>query len=191
MIFNSLRKSPQIGILYFFFNHANRAQKSEDVIRVLLRQMVGQLEKIPDAINAEYFKYKTDPHKTMPSGDSYTKLLTACIDDFFKAYFNPVFILVDAYDEFKNAENERKERKVLLSCLRQLCLTDKTRILITTRPQYREELRIALPGQQIIDIEANPADVEKYLNQRIKHEPLSNELKDAIKATITEACQRR
>ena len=149
--------------------------------------MLQQLVKIPDVVNAEYVKYTEDVHRSMPSLDTYMMLLTSCITEFFNLYANRVF---DAYDEFKNGENEVKERANLLSCLRHVCLNDHARLLITTRLHCREELRNNFPATGIMDIEADLADIDDYLNDRMQNVRLHPDLERTIKTSIRAACQR-
>jgi len=185
MIFNRLRENPKLGISYFFFNHSNREETAENVIRVLLRQSVAQLPRIPGDVSAEYSRFINDPHRVMPSRKTLATLLISSLKEFSSS---PRFILLDAYDEFRNTSDEERQRTELCSLLSAICRSGLARILITTRPQCRQELKDALIGSQIAVVKGDSDDVEKYLDDQIMPlKRLNDELKANIKKTILDA----
>ena len=192
VIFNRLLKTPELGILYFFFNHSDREQTAENVIRVLLRQLLDQLGKIPNDVRNEYSRYKNDPHKIMPDRDKYANMLKGSIEEFFKAKQNRIFILVDAYDELLSSKEERlekvaAERVAVRSCLAKLTETENAKVLITTRSQHREELKQSFVESNIVHIHGDLKDMTIYLENRM--EPLN--LQDAMKVEIIETLLKK
>jgi NACHT domain len=174
-----------VGILYFFFNHSNKNQKSGDVIRVLLTQMLGQFENVPENVLKEYKRSKTRAHQPI----DHAALLTSCIKQFVHLYSSPVFVLIDAYDEFKNQGDEQKERAEFLSHLSQICQTEQAKVFITTRSHYGEDLRTTLNGV-VTELESDTVDIEQYLDERLKDPTMSDELRKLAKSKIAEACGR-
>jgi arginine utilization protein RocB len=138
-----------VGLLYFFFNQSNQKQTAEEVIRVLLKQALRQLQQIPSEVQNEYKRYKKDPHKITPTREKYQSLLECSLQEFAKLSSNPVFVLMDAYDEFVNPEGfEEQERTELRSSLVKLCGLSSARILITTRPQHVNKLEDTFVGSR-------------------------------------------
>ena len=186
MTFKSLHETPQIGLLYFFFNHANRRQTAEDVIRFLLRQLVNQFRTVPQRIELEYKKYENDPHKLMPTQGKWVKLFIDCLEEFVRLFFSRVFILLDAYDEFYHEESEMKERADLLSYMQQISSIKDVRLFITSRIQYRGLLAQEFSAP-VAEIEVHVSDVDKYVVEQMQPRPLTPALKDKIKSTILNA----
>jgi NACHT domain len=170
----------------YFLNHANKEQTAKDIMRVYLRQILQQLDDFPDDVLAEYNKYKKSPVKSMPGASVYPRLLVSCVTRFFELYSNPVFILLDAYDELRNSQVE-KERADLLNALSLVLKTKKAKLIVTTRPQHREELGRNFPDTTTLEIKANLADIDNFLDQRMSHLPLNPLLKSNVKAAIIEA----
>ena len=184
MIFNKLLDTPQIGILYFFFKVANRDQKANDVLRILLRQILEQLREPPAEVYAQYNKCQNSLHKSALTRRVYTTLFICCVEEFFNRYSNGVFILLDAYDEFKPEKEEERQREELLSSLREISSTGSTRLLITTRPQYGNVLQNKFKEVEVVEITTDHEDVEIYLNREMEHIPLNSFLKNDIKNAI-------
>jgi len=162
--------------------HKGRRLKSPQTIylrpiRVLLKRVVRQLlPKIPSAVQNEYERFLTDPHNIRPNWEKYESLLQSSLQEFAKLSSNPVFILLDAYDEFVNTKGEERERRELRSCLVNLCTTSNARILITTRPHHLVKLE-TFPKSQATEILGNINDVQQYL-ERMKDEEISDLMKD-------------
>jgi predicted metalloendopeptidase len=161
------------------------------VIRVLLRQLLDQLGKIPNDVRNEYSRYRNDPHKIMPDRDKYTSMLKGSIEEFFKAKQNRIFILVDAYDELLSSKEEKlervtAERVAVRSCLAKLTETENAKVLITTRFQHREELKQSFIDSNIVDIHGELKDMRIYLEIRIGPLDLQDPLKVEIIETILE-----
>jgi len=185
VIFNRLREDPKLCMSYFFFNVSNRDETAENVIRVLLRQIVAQLRRVPGEVNAEYSRFQNDPHKVKPSLDTLASLLRSSLQAFSSS---PSFILLDAYDEFRNADNDEGQRSDLCSSLSEICRDGSARILITTRPQYRDVLKDTFSESQIVVVKGDLIDVERHLDERMRPlKRLNNELKANIKKAILDA----
>ena len=146
-------------------------------IRALLRQVVAQSPQVPVDVTIKYSYYMNDPHKLSVSRAKLEGLLKSSLEQFPSS---PRFILIDAYDEFRNID----EKGQLCSALSAICGKDLAKILIT-RPQYRHEVKDILSDSQIAVVNGDLQDVEKYPDDRLK--PLkyvNKELKANIKKTI-------
>lgn len=187
-------QTPQLGIIYFFFNHAEHEQTAENVIRVLLRRLLDQLGRIPDEVQKEYSRYQSDPHNQMPDQTTYGRLLKRSVADFSRLNGNRVFILMDAYDEFLSGKEEKveratEERTALRECLSSLLIeTDYAKLLITTRPQYLKELQDTFPKSNIANIHGDEKDMRTYISSRLKRFPgLTDALKKCIMDKLLQA----
>jgi hypothetical protein len=82
--------------------------------------------------------------------------------------------LVDAYDEFQNEENERKERGEFRSVLTEIekLSTSNPSIFITTREECRRDLEETFSKPIIVEMVSDIDDIEGYLNDRLKHQDL-------------------
>ena len=189
VIFNRLLQTPRLGIIYFFFNHSDRTQTAENVVRVLLRQLLTQMDAIPSEVRNEYSRYKQDPHKRMPDRQMYSNLLKCSIEAFFKANKTRIFVLVDAYDELLSTDEEKEinalaEKKAIRSSLSQLSGTGHAKILISTRPHYCQELRNSFPGAIVADVHGDPEDMKTYIKSRLEpfnfHEALKSEIMEQL-----------
>jgi hypothetical protein len=177
--------TPQLGILYFFFNHLDREQTAENVTRVLLRQLLEQLETIPNEVVSERSRYQKDPHKRMPDQAKYEDLLKCSIERFFEANKNRVFILVDAYDELlgrKEVKREEasRERGAVRSCLAKLTETGHAKVLITTRLHCCPELQATFPASRVAEVRGDLTDMTTFLNDRMQFLNLQESLKTQV-----------
>jgi hypothetical protein len=191
VIFNRLLKTPQLGVIYFFFNHSDRQQTAENVVRVLLRQLLHQLDTIPQKVFDEYARYKQDP-RMMPNRETYTLLLKYSITELLECNYNQVFVLIDAYDELLSVkevqlEQAAKERAGICFSLSSLTERGNVKILVTTRPQYSIELQNAFPKSRVVDLHGDITDMEMYLRGRLQRINLSDSLKDHIKDKLLQA----
>jgi hypothetical protein len=153
----------------------------------LLRQLLRQLDTIPEDVLKEYSVYKR--HDQMPPQETFERLLKHSIEAFVKATSSRVFVLVDAYDELLSTKEQRgdkaaAERAAVLTCLSQLVGIPDVKILITTRHQYREELRGALPISNVATIHGDHKDMEMYLQSRLKPLALPAPLKAVVLAEL-------
>jgi NACHT domain len=164
--------TPQLGIIYFFFNHSDHTQTADRVIRVLLRQILEQLDNIPQEVVSKCNQYIHDPHKRMPDRETYLHLLAFAIEEFFKKNQNPVFILVDAYDELlsttEKAGRAVAEKKAIRSSLFALAGTNRAKILITTRPHHCQELQSTFPDAKIANVYGDHEDMKIYIKREIQ-----------------------
>jgi hypothetical protein len=187
LLFHRLREDPNLNTSFFFCNHSIRDETAENVIREWLRQVVSQLDTIPEVISAEYVQFKKNPARIMPSQQTFTHLLKSTLEQFS----SPSIFLLDAFDEFRNTTDQEKQRDELCSALAEICESSSVKILITTRPQYRDELKVAFPRSQIAIVKGDLQDVENYLDdQLLPLKRVNNELKVNIKKTILDANQK-
>lgn len=180
LIFHRLREDPNLSISCFFFNHSNLNETADTVIRGWLRQVMTKLDKIPEAISTEYVRFKNDPQKIMPNQQTFTRLLKSALEQLS----SPSFFLLDAFDEFRNTKDQERERSELCAALSAICETGSAKILITTRPQHRDELEDVFSKPQIATVKGDLRDVRKYLEYKLDPLRLNEELKGEIKNTI-------
>jgi len=185
LIFHRLREDPNLCVAYFFFSHSNPDETAEKVIRALLRQVVAQSPRVPVDVTTEYSRYMNDPHKVPTTRDKFASLLKSSLEQFPSS---PCFILIDAYDEFRNTREEERQKIQLCAALSTIGATNLAKILITTRPQCRHELKDTFSDSQIAVVKGDLKDVEKYLDDQLQPlKSLHNDLKSNTKKTILDA----
>lgn len=122
------------------------------VLRSLLAQLVRQTGRIPLAL---YDLYEKRDGKTQLALDSLWSILSS-----FIAYFDRVFILLDALDEYA------RDASGFLADFQQLFDLPMTRILVTSRPTSVN--KIALGHFDELEIRASSGDIRKYILDRIE-----------------------
>ena len=188
MLVHSLRSRPQVAVLSFFFTVANKHENVAYVLRALLKQLLEQFETVPSAVKNEY--ENTNGGGLFPSRAVLQRILTASIDEYMHLYANRLFIVVDAYDEFINIANQEEERAELRTCLRELCKDKSTRLLITTRSQYTQKLRVSFTSPRVVNIIADLEDLNRFLERQLRHQGFAKSLKDHIRKTILEETEK-
>jgi leucyl-tRNA synthetase len=148
--------------------------------------LVEQFEDLPQSVYTAYILAQKADRGNSPGINTSTKLLNACASDFFQTYSNPVFILLDALDEFVNKHEQDRQRDDLLSSLAGLCLEGHVKLLFTTRPQFREQLQEKFNDSVVIEATTDHNDVKKYLDSKLEYSDLPEDLKSSIKCTIAE-----
>lgn len=160
---------------------------AENVIRCLLKQVIAQLPIVPADVISAFSKFNNDPHKLLSSTDEVSILLKSSLDKFFQFHSSPCFILLDAYDEFRNDADEDSERAKLCSYLSEISSTNNAKIFITTRLHCRMELESSFPDAQVAELKGDLKDMRQYLDRKLQFLRLNGVTKNLIKTTILEA----
>jgi hypothetical protein len=181
-VYRQLRGRPdQPGVLRFLFDHNVRDQKADDVLKVLLRQLLEQFEFLSLALLDKCLAHKKNGSEV--GGKTWLELLKTGVSEFHKVSSNPIFILVDAYDEFLNRDNEDLERRRFREYIGDLNATGKSSILITTRDPLDQELATGFDSRNV-KMQADGEDIDKFLDNEIDALNLQDKRKAQIKDTI-------
>jgi hypothetical protein len=180
VIYHKLRETPQIGIVFFLFKIYNREQTAIDALRVLLRQLLQQCDEIPESIYSAY-----SSQSPAPDFDTLLKLFAASLSAFSSTYSRPVFILLDAFDEFKNETDEGHQRGNFLDAISTVLNSGNVKVFVTARLQNRDELLAKFKRAVVKEVETDHDDVKKYLDRQLEGSRLSPQLQAAIKEKIT------
>lgn len=130
----------------------------------LLSSLLGQLVKQALAGGGQITReiksiYKNWQNRQIPLGqDEYLRM----INSQFKS-FSKVFVVVDALDECLN-DTETNTQDEFLKALNQL--PEKAHILFTSRQDISIEKKVQADSK--LEIQANPDDLKRYLDKRIK-----------------------
>jgi hypothetical protein len=199
VIFHRLRQNPTLRISYFVFNHANKHETTENVIRFLLRQVLAQLPKCPDDVYYEYRRYKEDPHRVTLDKSRLETLFKSSFNELSKLGSSQICILLDAYDEFRHvigdegegsANREERERADLRKCLSHVSRLNSAKIFITTRPHCSSELESSFADAEIVEYKGSRTDVERYLDDELNTvHKFAPTIKTLIRSTILEKNQ--
>jgi hypothetical protein len=146
---------------------------------------VTQLSSVPVDVQTEYSKFKKDPHQVTPKRNTFGSLLKSSLEQMARRSSSPPgFVLLDAFDEFRNDHGEEREREALRSCLSEISGAGLAKILITTRPHCHTELERAFADSQVAEYKGDLRDVERYLDRELElHKP---RVKDRIRTAILE-----
>ena len=141
-----------------------------------------QFELLSPVLLVECLNEKNKGSKV--GGDTLLKLLKTAFSEFHKNSTNPVFILVDAYDEFLNKANKQQaERRRFREYIKEINEMGRVAILITTRDHLEDELRDSFESH-IVKMQADGEDIDKFLDKEIDPMNLSDENKAYIKEII-------
>lgn len=162
-------------------------ETAKNVIRRLLRQIVEQLPEIPASVRHAYSEYMKSRDREVPGLGLFLSLLKNSIKKLYELNPYGVFILLDAYDEFKNKTYEVEERKSLRTCLSEVSSISGARLLISTREHGCLDLKASFPNVLVTKIHGDPADVKAYLDQRLAVKDISAGLKQTVNDTLLNA----
>jgi hypothetical protein len=142
---------------------------------------------MPADVTDAFLKYESDSHQILPSTKDFSNLLLSSLRKGFQLYSSPLFLLLDAYDEFRNEEDEETERAILCSCLSEISRANIAKIFITTRPHCAIDIYYIVENAEQIELHGNLRDVEQYLHRKMRFLHLSLIMKNLIAETILEA----
>jgi hypothetical protein len=119
-----------------------------------------QHNALPRELETAYDKWIERGQRNRPDVDVFADLVVQCSKE-----FSTSFIVLDALDECGD-----EERDLLVNYLQQF-LHAGFKIYITTRPHLHDSLMEAMGSAQrgMIEIKANPIDVEKYVKAPLKN----------------------
>jgi hypothetical protein len=159
------------------------SQTAEDVVRSLVKQLVSQLDGVPEKVKNAYIGSRS-------CGDPSRGEFIALLRDCFKV-FSTVFILLDAFDECVD-----QERVELLRNFQQLP-TSQLRLYITTRTHLLKDLTFNKALQHLeesqeqhpleLEIKARSGDIKRFLVGELESRPKVAEFDAAHKDHIINA----
>lgn len=151
------RNALKVGVLFFYFDYNDsKSQRAEDVVAILLKQLVYQLDELPDRLDEVYERYIKQGLRERPATDILTKLLIEC------SKFDKVFLVIDAFDEC-----QEKERSKMILCFQQLSKSGISQF-ITTRSHLYDNLVQQL-GSDPMEICAQGNDIKEYIRKRLEN----------------------
>jgi ankyrin repeat domain-containing protein 50 len=168
----------KIGVVHFYFEYNRREnQRADEVIKSLLKQLIYQLDTIPENVEQAYQQFETRGLIATPNFDSFVDFFIACS----KKFFTKVFIFLDAYDESLD-----EDKRTLVTALDKMLKSGpKIYVYMTTRPHLVGELSKELGEVEKLEIKAVDSDISKYLNQKLEPEKdLDPEIESNIKSSI-------
>ncbi|KAJ7440551.1 ankyrin repeat domain-containing protein, partial [Mycena galericulata] len=145
-----------IGVACIYLNHKEvENQIPSRLLAGLWRQLV--LHRDIGSIAENLYKQHREKG-TAPSLEEVVNVLSSCLKE-----FSQVFIIVDAIDECPEFQ-----REILLKQLE--AIGSNVNLMITSRPNISPEPS-SFPNLEILDIQAAPEDIQKYINTQIKLSP--------------------
>ncbi|KAL8645740.1 MAG: hypothetical protein Q9226_007163 [Calogaya cf. arnoldii] len=160
----------QAAVAHVYFDYRDQEHQSiESTIASLLKQVANTLPRIPTVVTALYQKFAKQ-QQNLELRDLLQALSSTCQEH------NAVYIMFDALDEC-----ESTCRKGLFKHLDEL--KGSAKVFVTSRP-YPDDVREAFRCTSQIEIKAHSADIERYINERIRNSDISDDIDDAFQREI-------
>ena len=168
------------AMAFIYFDYTRQeAQTLPKVLASIASQLMNQVASIKDPINELYRQHKRG--KTRPSGTQLLNLLADTIKS------HNILLVFDALDEA--LDSTRHEVISQLSNLDGKML----RLLLTSRPRLR--LSGLAPSHRIVEIVADPSDLDVFIRAKLRHSPDALEVlgedAEALTPSIVEAILAR
>jgi hypothetical protein len=183
-LFKRFQEDSSIGIAYLYGNPRKDRYEQDPagLLLSILKQLVQQKQPpVPASVKKLYMYHKVK--RTRPTLQDFTKALQSVISSFARVY-----IIVDALDEYRLSDGDRK---LFLEWLFELQQPNKDiRIFVSSRsiPRIKEAFAGGNGKIKSMEIRASEHDIQLYLNARIAKLPLSAwnrpDLEDEVKRTI-------
>ena len=145
------------------------------MLGVLLKRVVGRLDKIPEEIVQEFMGQKKVIGGRSLRLDRIVKMLVAVTS------LKPTFICVDALDECA----VRDRGKILISLSEIIQNSPTTRAFLTGRPHVYGEVEIRLPGG-VAAVSVSPwkDDIVHYIRKKLEEDPSLGEMDSSLELEI-------
>ncbi|KAF7917816.1 uncharacterized protein EAE97_011954 [Botrytis byssoidea] len=170
-----------IGIAFLYCDYQQQhEQKTEHLLRNLLRQLIQGQSSIPDSVQALYNRHKDN--RKQPSLNEISRILHSVT-----AIYSRVFVVVDALDECQDSDGCRK---TFIEEMLSLQAKIGVNLFATSRPI--PEIIQKFAGGISLEIRASNEDVRLYLDGRLSQLPafvrrypkLQDEIKTEIVKTV-------
>ena len=165
-----------IGVACFYFDFAVKEEQSpEAILGLVLKQLVGGLDSIPEKI----VKAFRDRKKVIGGQRLQLKQIVEFLHDI--TFARRTFICIDALDEYP-----AEHRKKLLDLLNQvLQKAPATRLFLTGRPNIRDEVDKRLPGRAVTrSITSTNNDIITFLRAKLKADTMENAMDESLEEEI-------
>ena len=156
---------------------ARKEQSATNVLGSLLKQLVGEMERIPEEISRAFRQQKTTIGGRRPQLSDIVKMLQLITSS------RRTFMCIDALDECSGAQRVR-----LLDSLKQILENSPgTRIFVTGRPLIRAEVENRLAGH-VKSVSVSPArnDINRYLRSKLQEDETPDAMDEGLEAEILE-----
>jgi glycyl-tRNA synthetase alpha subunit len=164
----------QAALTYVYFDYKDQQnQKAVQIVASLLKQLLCQIDKIPDEVE--------DMYKTSVSACTRPSLgvLTKCFIRLLRN-FSTSFVVFDALDEC-NPE----QRDPIVGFIKDL-QREKARVFLTSRPHLSEIQELFLSNLVTLQIEAEKHDLRNFLGIELAKRKINKTLSASIIQTLVE-----
>ena len=166
------------AVTYFYFDFAVRKEQSAtSILGVLLKQIVGEMEMIPEDISRAFEEVSRGFGTSRPRLSDMVKMFQAITSSL------RLYICFDALDEYAAVH-----RANLLDSLKQILeKSPHTRIFITGRPHIRAEIEKHLARQVITAcISPRKNDIIEYLRLKLDKDETPDAMDESLARDILE-----
>jgi hypothetical protein len=142
------------AVVFIYCNHKIKLSVTDILASLLKQLLVSSAGLIPGSIDSLYSKHRS--RNTFPSRQELQEELKSLING-----YSQVFVVIDALDEYPEQDRTLLINSAILPLHCNLLVTSRDLALI--QQQFRDMPRL--------DIAASPADLAKYVEDRIDNEP--------------------
>ena len=171
-----------VAYVYCDFN-ARNMQSASTVLGSVLRQVVEAVIKTPDEVQKAFKRAEKQAGGCELRLPEILDILTK-----YLAGLKRGFICIDALDEFPT-----KHRAQLWDSLQRVVREcPNTRLFLTGRHQIRAEVERCFPGDAyMVIIEPTLDDIRRYIEERLKEDPDTSTINEALRADIRNVIPNR
>jgi len=164
-----------VACMYCDF-HAHKEQFAAGVLAALLKQLVAEMELMPQEITEAFERAKKEVDGQTLGLSEIRAMLVKSLSSLRRG-----FICIDALDEFP-----AKHRPELWDSLQHIVREcPNTRLFITGRPHIREEVKNYFPGHpDLAPINPTRENIRGYITMRLKKDPEPDAMDAELKADI-------
>ena len=165
------------AVLFVYFDYQDRFnQTAIQVLRILLRQIIAQLDAIPSSI-IDLYEECTSRDTPLDLSNVLEQFTSCC------RHFDSVYVLFDAFDECDDNQQEQ-----IRSLIEELLLQPSLRVMLTSRP-YLRALQKLSETALVIPISAQEPDVREFLVSRLDGALLPQAFKNEIVDTVAQGAE--
>ena len=160
---------------YYFDFAAQTEQSATSMLGSLVKQMVGEMERIPEEVSRVFQEQQSTLGRCRPQVVDLVKMLQVITSS------QPTFICIDALDECAGGERFR-----ILDLLKEILEQSRgVRIFVTGRPHVRAEVESCLAGQ-VTSVSLTPtrSNITRYLHVRLSYDETPDAMDESLKADI-------
>ena len=165
-----------MSMAFLYFDYYDRDRQSPNAMMAsVLKQVLAGMSKIPTSVEDAYTKAQ-GTGASLPLSTIETLLLDVAANE-----VSCIYLIVDALDEC----DDLSSRRVLLQSFNRLLQSRRFRLFVTSR-EHLDDINSAFRKMPDIKIQAQDADLRRYMQQQIECAGLESTVDDELSTEIVE-----